>query len=374
MKTPNLSRIQRLVEIGKEQNLDWMLCTLPENIFYFSGFRTMFYTRFIGILVSTRDEIEPVLIASFIDAKLVNDRIWSPHWFEKTVLFGPSGDCQFPTHWDALKSFLKGKIHLGVDDLSFNFYGQFVKLFPKIEVQSILNEILRVRMIKDEGEIDRIRKASRMTEEVMAGVPDLLQHEITETDLAAELNRTGIKAGAEALFYPTLVSCGEKMLAIHSPPLHRPIRNNELIRIAFALQVDGYGADVVRTFCRGTPPAEIIPLRDAFFEAQEAVFEMLRPGRRSADVVKTVEEIYRKRNCEKHWARNVGHGLALTIHEPPWISGNDETVINENMVVAIEPFLMCPPHGAFAHCDVVQVTAQGCERVSPGLLRGLTLV
>ena len=374
MKTPNLNRVRRLVEIGKAQNLDWILCTLPENIFYFSGFRTMFYTRFIGVLVATRDEMAPVLIASFIDAKLIKDRIWSPHWFEKTVLFGPSADCQFPTHWDALKSFWDGKIRLGVDDLSYAFYAQLVKFFSKIEVQSLLNDILQIRIIKEEGEIDQIRKASGMTEEVIAGVPGLLQHEITEADLAAELNRAGIRAGAEALFYPTLVSCGEKMLALHSPPLHRPIRNNELVRIAFALQVDGYGSDVVRTFCRGTPPVEILPLRDAFFEAQEAIFEMLRPGRRSVDLVNKVGEIYRKRSCEKYWARNVGHGIALTIHEPPWIAGNDETVMNENMVVAIEPFLMVPPLGAFAHCDVVRVTAQGCERLSPGLLRGLTVV
>lgn len=374
MRTSNLNRVQRLLEIGKEQNLDWILCTLPENIFYFSGFRTMFYTRFIGVLVATRDDVAPVLIASFIDAKLIKDRIWSPHWFEKTVLFGPSADCQFPTHWDALKSFWDGKIRLGVDDLSYAFYAQLVKFFPKIEVQSLLNDILQIRIIKEEGEIDQIRKASGMTEEVIAGVPGLLQHEITEADLAAELNRAGIRAGAEALFYPTLVSCGEKMLALHSPPLHRPIRNNELVRIAFALQVDGYGSDVVRTFCRGTPPVEILPLRDAFFEAQEAIFEMLRPGRRSVDLVNKVGEIYRKRSCEKYWARNVGHGIALTIHEPPWIAGNDETVMNENMVVAIEPFLMVPPLGAFAHCDVVRVTAQGCERLSPGLLRGLTVV
>jgi Xaa-Pro aminopeptidase len=101
---------------------------------------------------------------------------------------------------------------------------------------------------------------------------------------------------------------------------------------------------------------------------------MLRPGPGSADLVNKAGEIYRKRNCEKYWARNVGHGIALTIHEPPWIAGNDETVMNENMVVAIEPFLTYPPHGAFAHCDVVRVTAQGCERLSPGLLRGLMVV
>jgi len=74
------------MEIGKEQNQDWILCALPENIFCFSGFRTMFYARFVGLFVATRDEFIPMLIASLIDAKLIKDRIWSPHWLEKTEL------------------------------------------------------------------------------------------------------------------------------------------------------------------------------------------------------------------------------------------------------------------------------------------------
>jgi Xaa-Pro dipeptidase len=107
-----------------------------------------------------------------------------------------------------------------------------------------------------------------------------------------------------------------------------------------------------------------MPLKEAYFEAMEAVFEKLRPGVRSSELLKKVEEIYRRRGCLKNWLNSIGHGIALTIHEPPRIAGTDDTAMQENMLLAIEPLLFCPPYGALAHCDGVRITAQGCTLLS----------
>jgi Xaa-Pro aminopeptidase len=93
----------------------------------------------------------------------------------------------------------------------------------------------------------------------------------------------------------------------------------------------------------------------------------LRPGVTAAELLAKVGQIYEKRGCLKNWSWNIGHGLALTIHEPPRIAGADQTVIREGMILAIEPGLACPPHGAFAHCDGTVVTASGCERLSSAM-------
>jgi len=68
-----MDRVKRLAAVGQVREGDWILCTLPENIFYFSGFRTLFYTRFIGVLVPVKEKREPVLIVSFIDRRIVTD-------------------------------------------------------------------------------------------------------------------------------------------------------------------------------------------------------------------------------------------------------------------------------------------------------------
>jgi Xaa-Pro dipeptidase len=366
-------RIQRLIDVGRGKDLDWILCVLPENIFYFSGFRTMFYTRFIGVLVPVAVEREPVLIASYIDHRLVQDKIWSPHWLEETLVWGPGSEYAHKTPWDALQVYLRPGVRLGVDAIQYDLYEQLLRCFPGLTVVSLQSQILDLRMVKHADEIEKVRTAFALTEKVLARVPEWLQKPMNESDLAAEIDYAASKEGAEAMFYPTLVSCGAKMMAYHSPPLRRPIVENELIRIALGIQIDGYGSDMVRSFCKGTPPAEILPLKEAFFEAQETVFELLRPGASSQDLLKGVAQVYERRGCLKNWSWNIGHGLALTIHEAPRIAGADETIMREGMILAIEPGLACPPFGAFAHCDGVVVTKSGCERLS-SVMRDLVLV
>ena len=117
---------------------------------------------------------------------------------------------------------------------------------------------------------------------------------------------------AEDIFYPTLVSCGTKMLAFHSPPLNRPIKENELVRIAFGLQLEGYGSDIVRHFCIGAMPAELEPLRKAFYEVRRIIADTILLGLDSADLLKLVKDLYPLTGscgllAAKHRARNCAH-------------------------------------------------------------------
>jgi Xaa-Pro aminopeptidase len=362
-----MERTKRVVASVEGRGLDWILCTLPENVFYFSGYRTLFYTRFIGVLIPVKEKREPILIVPFIDRKIVEGNIWSPHWFKEVAIWGPTDEDRYKTQWEVLKAYLRPGITLGVDAIQYDFYEQLVQAFPGLKVVNVLNDILNVRVIKDEDEIRKVAHVFALTEKVMAMIPEWMQKPVTEAELAGEIYRAARRQGVEEVFYPVLVSCGEKMLAIHTPALPRPIKENEIVRIALGFQVDGYGSDVVRIFCKGRVPAEIVPFKEAYFEALEAVCEMLRPGVRSSQVLAKVREIYTRRGCVKNWLNSVGHGVALTIHEPPRIAGTDDSVLQKNMILAIEPLLFCPPYGAIAHCDGVRITEQGCTSLSSNM-------
>jgi Xaa-Pro aminopeptidase len=86
-----------------------------------------------------------------------------------------------------------------------------------------------------------------------------------------------------------------------------------------------------------------------------------------------VGDLYRERGVFDYWLQNIGHGIALTIHEFPRIAGADSTILRENMVLAVEPILALAPYGAIAHCDGVLVTANGCEWLS-GKLTDVTII
>jgi len=364
MDTKKAERIRRLVAAGRGRGVDWILCTLPENVFYFSGFRTLFYTRFIGVLVPVSEAREPVLIAPFIDRKIVETDVWSPHWLNEVAIWGPTADDRYKTQWEALQAYLRPGIKLGVDAVQYDFYEQLVQAFPGLTVVNVQGDMLNIRMLKDEDEIRKVAEAFALTERVMAMIPAWLQKPITEAELAGEIYRAARYEGMEELFYPVLVSSGAKMLAIHTPALPRPIKEHEMIRVALGFQLDGYGSDVVRMFCRGSLPSELVPFKQAYFEALEAVLAMLRPGVRSSQILAKVRQVYDRHGCAKHWLNSVGHGLALTIHEPPRIAGADDSVMQENMLLAIEPLLFIPPYGAIAHCDGVRISANGSTPLS----------
>lgn len=366
MAIGSVERVQKLIEAGGALDLDWVLCTMPENIYYFSGFRTMFYTRFIGVLVPVKEAREPVLFVSFIDRRLIEDRIWSPPWLQETIIWGPGADCKYSDPIAALGGYLKPGQRLGVDTVGLDLYRQLGDAFPGLDLVNLQDPILKIRMVKSEEEVQKIGEAFALTESVMARVPEFLKHAETELDLAAELNYAALKAGVEDNFYPTLVSTGSKSMALHSPPLPRPIEPGAVIRVACGWQVDGYGADLVRHYCIGPPPAAFLPFKDAYFEALEVVDGLLRPGTTTPELISAVEACYRRHGCLSNWVYSVGHGLALTIHELPKLVRGDETVLQENMVLAIEPLLICPPYGVMNHCEAARITATGAQWLSDG--------
>jgi Xaa-Pro aminopeptidase len=135
-----MERVKRLIETGREKMVDWILCMLPENIFYFSGFRTLFYTRFIAILVPIKEKREPVLIASFIDRKIIEEKFLSPHWFKEVAIWGPTVEEAYKTHWDSLSNF-SAPAFPWVDAIQYDFYEQLVQAFPGLKVVNLQNEI-----------------------------------------------------------------------------------------------------------------------------------------------------------------------------------------------------------------------------------------
>ena len=66
-----------------------VLLTRPENIYYFTGFRTTLYTRFTAALLRMDQPFDPVLVVATIDRRLIEDRVWSPPWLSRIAYHGP---------------------------------------------------------------------------------------------------------------------------------------------------------------------------------------------------------------------------------------------------------------------------------------------
>ena len=347
--------------------MDFLLLTAPENIYYLSGFRTMLYTRFCGVLVKVADA-SAVLMVPSVDKYLAFEGWWSPTWFlpESIVVYGPAEPVR--THIDLLRGLVPENAQVGVDSMTYAFYESLRASMPGLRAIPVYDEVNALKLVKSPEEITALRRANEVAVAGIRRVKEFLTsassagREVTELDIATELDTFAKSEGCDGFGYPTLVSFGRKMRAPHSPPLRRVIPRNQVIRVAFGPAYDGYSADVIRTFVIGEPEPTVYRLRDAFVEAQRACLEALKPGVTSPELLMVVRSVYDRHGVTQSWGGSIGHGIGITIHEPPRVQQGDTAALPADAIVAIEPTV---GNAGYAQCDVARVTPAGGEWLAP---------
>jgi len=367
--TPDIKKKRFLdaASVGRWLGLDFLLLTAPENIYYLSGFRTMLYTRFCGVLVKVADASATLLIPS-VDKYLAFEGWWSPTWFgqESIVVYGPAEPVR--THFDLLRKLVPEDARVGVDSITYAFYESLRATMPGLQAIPVYDEINSLKLVKAAEEIAALRRANEIAVAGMRRVKNFLasvvgaSREVTELDIASEIDTLARAEGCDGFGYPTLVSFGDKMRAPHSPPLRRVIPSNQGIRVAFGPTYDGYSADVIRTFVIGEPEPIVYRLRDAFVEAQSACLTALKPGVTSPELLEIVRGVYDRHDMTQYWGGSIGHGIGITIHEPPRVQQDDSTALPADAIVAIEPTV---GNAGYAQCDVARVTPAGGEWLAP---------
>ncbi len=99
---------------------------------------------------------------------------------------------------------------------------------------------------------------------------------------------------------------------------------------------------------------------EAMMEARARAFELAQPGAPAAKVDEEILNVIKKRGYGENILHRTGHGLGITGHEPPWVALGSTTILQENMVISIEPGIYIPGLGGFRHSDTVLVTKDGC--------------
>jgi Xaa-Pro aminopeptidase len=129
--------------------------------------------------------------------------------------------------------------------------------------------------------------------------------------------------------------------------------------------VGGYNSELERTMVIGEPNAEFVKYFDLMMDLQQTGFDALRPGRTFADAEKDVSQRFVDLGIADLQRHHTGHGLGLEGHEWPFIDkGSTDVVIEENMVLSVEPGLYVPGLAGFRHSDTVIIRADGAERLT----------
>jgi Xaa-Pro aminopeptidase len=231
------------------------------------------------------------------------------------------------------------------------------------EVTDVSPLVWQLRMIKSGAELERIRTACRITDEVYRADLARLRRGMTEREIAARLERDMLERGAHGA-WSWVVTGQAQYHRVDGVVRDRAVEEGELVFVDMGANVGGYWADFSRSAVVGRASPEQKRLQEHVADVTAIGVSELRPGRTTREAALAVEEAMAERELVfSSGAGRYGHGLGLWTTEPPDVWPTDETQIREGMVLTMEPATWT--HEGMFHCEQnVVITEHGNELLS----------
>ncbi len=235
-------------------------------------------------------------------------------------------------------------------------------VFPKEELVMASDLLAPMRMIKTTEELEVMRHAAKLADEVYAGTVKQLRPGVTEFEIGHEIDHQFARLGAE---YPSFVTGirfnrpkGERLAELRTTD--RRLEYGDSITFDFGCVYQGYCSDFGRTAFLGEPPSEFVRMHDAVIASQQAAIHAMRAGEITAEATDEIARAFlRDAGFAAYFTHRLGHGIGVTVHEPPYLDVNDRTVLLANMTFTVEPSSRIPNDFACRVEDVVLVTPTG---------------
>ncbi|MEO6910027.1 MAG: Xaa-Pro peptidase family protein [Edaphobacter sp.] len=233
--------------------------------------------------------------------------------------------------------------------------------------QAVRPLVARLREVKDAEEIAVMRKAALLGCRLFDGMLSYIQLGLTEVAVAAELEHAARLAGAEGMSFETIVASGVRSALPHGRATQAKLPRRGFVTMDFGVVVDGYSSDMTRTVHMGKALPGEREVYDSVLEAQEAAVAKVAPGVTAGEVDEAARSVLRRARLDKYFSHSTGHGVGLEIHEGPRLAAKQTQVLEQGMVVTIEPGVYRPGKFGVRIEDMVLVTATGGEVLTPSV-------
>jgi Xaa-Pro aminopeptidase len=226
------------------------------------------------------------------------------------------------------------------------------------------NMVERLRAVKDANELSRLRDAAELISRVFTDTLQLIRPGMRETELAAEIEYRMKQAGANGTSFETIVASGIRSAWPHAHPSSKTLEKNELVVFDQGAILRRYCSDMTRTVFLGRSPKKVCQMYGAVLEAQEAAKNAIRPGVKAEAVDRAARNALQKHGLARYFTHSTGHGLGLEVHEIPRLGRGDRTLLEEGMVLTVEPGVYLEGLGGIRIEDDVVVTSTGARTLT----------
>jgi Xaa-Pro aminopeptidase len=227
--------------------------------------------------------------------------------------------------------------------------------------------VATLRQVKDADEIQKLRQAAKLGSSLFDGMLEYLRPGLTEIDVAATLEYRARQAGAEAMSFETIVASGPRSAMPHGRASTAKLPRRGFVTLDFGVVLDGYMSDMTRTVHLGKAQPEERDVYDAVLEAQEAAVAAVAPGVSAGEIDEAARSVLRRAGLERWFTHSTGHGVGLEIHELPRLAAKQMQKLQPGMVITIEPGVYMPGKFGLRIEDMVLVTSEGHEILTPSV-------
>ena len=285
-------------------------------------------------------------------------------------------------------------IGMELDILPVNAYFNYQRLFGGKNLVDISHWVRMVKAIKSPYEIELIRCAAGLSDQLAGCVPALLREGMTELELAGLVEAEARKRGHQGIvrqrlwgsemFYGHLMAGPSSAVpsflssptggagvspAVAQGPSFRPIQKHEPVLVDYVFALNGYYSDHARIFSLGKPEQELMTAHAAMLDVQELIKKAAKPGTRSGELYDLALERTRELGYDQYFMgvgkeriRFVGHGIGVELDDYPFLAAGQQLELQENMTLALEPKLIFPGKGVVGIENTHLVTENGLEQ------------
>ncbi len=260
-----------------------------------------------------------------------------------------------------LESAKVAKLGIEGNSATVSLEQSLAKALPKIELLVTENLVEQLRILKDKSEIDATRVACVQAKRAYDVVRASVTTNMTELEVAAELEYQARRFGAKALSFPAIVAVGPRAALPHARPTQKKLSESDFTLIDWGVNSGLYMSDLTRVIVTGKISPKLRKIYGVVLKAQLAAIDAIEPGKTCEQVDAVARKIITRAGFGKAFGHGLGHGTGLEIHEAPRLAVGQKTKLETGMIVTVEPGIYVPGWGGVRIEDDVLVTRTGHE-------------
>jgi len=353
------SRIIKLKQKLELKNVKCFVILKDANIYYLTGF----YTKESGsILTLINNEI--YLLVHYIYFEAAKKSI-----LPKNVKIIKYYTEKYKKLSEILSSYKIKNIAIEGDNISFTGFSTLKEILTKTgkNLVSKTGIVENLRIVKDEIELANIQKACSISDKIFSQITAMKSLEIksfSEIELAFEIERKSIKHGSSGKSFNYVIANNSASSLPHYEAKNKNIKNGILL-MDFGCIYNHYCSDITRTVFIGNfkNSNKIRQIYDIVLQAQFKAIQSCKAGASTIEIDEIARKYIESKGYGDNFGHGLGHGVGLEIHENPRVSYIDEIILQENMVITVEPGIYIENFGGIRVEDMVVIKKNCCQNL-----------